>query len=215
MPDGIAPAGELATLRTGEVLETFTILTTEAHETPAPIHHRMPVIVDPRNFERWLSGGEVTLRSVSGLCARRVDSWGQQCESRRCALRPGPHRRSRAAEQRVALPELAPPGRGPAVRGRGRGCPPLSAARRATKGQPGRSLGAKTLRGVNAEVIFPDLWGFTPAVTHGGWPGQSQGARWTLPYACAVQRGLRARPAAGPDASARGSPNNPRGPSPS
>ena len=90
MPDGIALAGELATLRTGEVLETFTILTTEAHETPAPIHHRMPVIVDPRNFERWLSGGEVTLRSVSGLCTRRVDSWVNNAnhDDARCVQAP-------------------------------------------------------------------------------------------------------------------------------
>jgi putative SOS response-associated peptidase YedK len=35
-------------------LETFTILTTEANPTVQPIHERMPVILDPRDFERWL-----------------------------------------------------------------------------------------------------------------------------------------------------------------
>ena len=39
-----------------EVLETFTILTTQANQKLAPIHHRMPVIVSPSNFDMWLNG---------------------------------------------------------------------------------------------------------------------------------------------------------------
>ena len=42
-------------------LETFTILTTEANEVVRPIHDRMPVIVPPDAFERWLGGGDVPL----------------------------------------------------------------------------------------------------------------------------------------------------------
>ncbi len=37
-----------------EVLETFTILTTEANEFLRPIHPRMPVILGPDHRERWL-----------------------------------------------------------------------------------------------------------------------------------------------------------------
>lgn len=41
--------------KTGEPLETYTILTTDANEVAAPIHERMPVIVPPRDYERWLA----------------------------------------------------------------------------------------------------------------------------------------------------------------
>lgn len=35
-------------------LESFTLLTTEANETLEPIHDRMPVILPPASFARWL-----------------------------------------------------------------------------------------------------------------------------------------------------------------
>lgn len=35
-------------------LETFTILTTSPNEIVAPIHKRMPVILEPEHFEEWL-----------------------------------------------------------------------------------------------------------------------------------------------------------------
>ena len=35
-------------------IETFTILTCEGNGDVAPIHHRMPVILAPGNFDRWL-----------------------------------------------------------------------------------------------------------------------------------------------------------------
>jgi putative SOS response-associated peptidase YedK len=38
----------------GSVLESFSILTTDANELMAPVHDRMPVIVPPRDYERWL-----------------------------------------------------------------------------------------------------------------------------------------------------------------
>jgi len=42
----------------GEVVRSFTIVTTTPNEVCAPIHDRMPVIVDPANYGRWL-GEEV------------------------------------------------------------------------------------------------------------------------------------------------------------
>jgi putative SOS response-associated peptidase YedK len=36
-------------------LDTFSILTTEANELMQPIHSRMPVILHPRDFDRWLT----------------------------------------------------------------------------------------------------------------------------------------------------------------
>src|SRR3954471_13048493 len=35
-------------------VETFTILTTDANDLMRPLHDRMPVIVDPENFDLWL-----------------------------------------------------------------------------------------------------------------------------------------------------------------
>jgi putative SOS response-associated peptidase YedK len=36
-------------------LNTFSIVTTEANELTEPIHDRMPVILHPRDYERWLT----------------------------------------------------------------------------------------------------------------------------------------------------------------
>jgi len=35
-------------------LETYTILTTDPNELMEPFHDRMPVILDPENYDRWL-----------------------------------------------------------------------------------------------------------------------------------------------------------------
>lgn len=39
---------------TGEVIHSFTIITTEANDLLKPIHDRMPVILSPKNEEIWL-----------------------------------------------------------------------------------------------------------------------------------------------------------------
>jgi putative SOS response-associated peptidase YedK len=38
----------------GELVESCTILTTTANSVVRPIHDRMPVIVDPADYDRWL-----------------------------------------------------------------------------------------------------------------------------------------------------------------
>lgn len=42
----------------GEWLETFTIITTDANEVVAPMHNRMPVILERKDYTRWLGGGD-------------------------------------------------------------------------------------------------------------------------------------------------------------
>lgn len=44
--------------KVGEPLETFTILTTDPNEVMEPIHDRMPVIVAPKDYDRWLHAGD-------------------------------------------------------------------------------------------------------------------------------------------------------------
>lgn len=41
-----------------EPLETFTILTSDPNEIVEPLHNRMPVILEPRDYERWLDPGD-------------------------------------------------------------------------------------------------------------------------------------------------------------
>ncbi len=48
-------------------LDSCTIITTTANGTMAPIHGRMPVIIDPENYDNWLeSGGRELLVPYAG-----------------------------------------------------------------------------------------------------------------------------------------------------
>jgi putative SOS response-associated peptidase YedK len=38
----------------GEVLRSFTIVTTTANATLCPLHERMPVVLEPRDWPAWL-----------------------------------------------------------------------------------------------------------------------------------------------------------------
>lgn len=38
----------------GSEIQTFTILTTEPNDATAGLHHRMPVILSPHDYQRWL-----------------------------------------------------------------------------------------------------------------------------------------------------------------
>ena len=40
--------------QTGELLETCTIITTEANEVLKPVHERMSVILKPQSYDEWL-----------------------------------------------------------------------------------------------------------------------------------------------------------------
>jgi putative SOS response-associated peptidase YedK len=65
MPDGTpyALAGLFSEWRprkggTHPPLDTVSIVTTEANELTEPIHDRMPVILHPRDYDRWLNDYE-------------------------------------------------------------------------------------------------------------------------------------------------------------
>jgi putative SOS response-associated peptidase YedK len=45
---------------TGQVLRTYTILTTDPNELMEPIHDRMPVIIPPKGYERWMAPADPT-----------------------------------------------------------------------------------------------------------------------------------------------------------
>jgi putative SOS response-associated peptidase YedK len=49
----------------GEEMDTACLVTTQANETMAPIHDRMPVILEPEDFDSWLNvDGNVTEASA-------------------------------------------------------------------------------------------------------------------------------------------------------
>lgn len=51
----------------GNTIESCTIITTEANIIMNPVHHRMPVILDPDNYDKWLiDGGSDLLNPYSG-----------------------------------------------------------------------------------------------------------------------------------------------------
>jgi putative SOS response-associated peptidase YedK len=43
---------------TREWLETFSIITTDANQVVAPLHNRMPVIIERKDYARWLEGDQ-------------------------------------------------------------------------------------------------------------------------------------------------------------
>ena len=61
VPEGAVLRGLLSERSAGDVVETFTILTTEANETMKALHHRMPVILAYEAGEQWLAGDDLAL----------------------------------------------------------------------------------------------------------------------------------------------------------
>ena len=63
---------------TGQALETYTILTTYPNELMEQIHDRLPVILAPPDYERWLEPGEPSHPPVDLLCpypAEQMTAW--------------------------------------------------------------------------------------------------------------------------------------------
>ena len=78
--EGAVLKGSLSEFAPGDAIETFTLLTTAANATVAPVHHRMPVIVPPERFDPWLSGEDVALDPYppESMTARPVSTFVNQ-----------------------------------------------------------------------------------------------------------------------------------------
>jgi putative SOS response-associated peptidase YedK len=82
-PDGrpIALAGLWAGWKdedTGEVIRSFTIVTTDANEMMAPVHNRMPVMLPEDAWDRWLDPGRLegeALAELKGLLVPSGEDW--------------------------------------------------------------------------------------------------------------------------------------------
>jgi putative SOS response-associated peptidase YedK len=53
----------------GETIRSFTVITTTPNAVMAPIHNRMPVILAPADWPRWLGETPATLDELKGLLA--------------------------------------------------------------------------------------------------------------------------------------------------
>ncbi len=51
----------------GESLQTTTLITTDANDFMAPLHHRMPVILEPGTAGDWLAGSTELLDDVAAI----------------------------------------------------------------------------------------------------------------------------------------------------
>jgi putative SOS response-associated peptidase YedK len=63
---------------TTEPLETFTVITTDPNEVIEPLHNRMPVILQPKDYDRWLQPGDPALPPVDLLRpfpAEQMTAW--------------------------------------------------------------------------------------------------------------------------------------------
>jgi putative SOS response-associated peptidase YedK len=58
---------------TGQALETYTIITTAPNELMEPIRNRMPVILAPKDYRRWMEPGEPSHMPVDLL--RGINKW--------------------------------------------------------------------------------------------------------------------------------------------
>jgi len=62
----------------GDPLETFTILTTDPNELAEQVHDRMPVILEPKDYERWMEPGDPARPPIDllrPLPAEKMRSW--------------------------------------------------------------------------------------------------------------------------------------------
>lgn len=59
----------------GEIMQTVALLTTEANGVVSRVHARMPVILDPSNYGRWLDRENHDAASVEDLMVACADDW--------------------------------------------------------------------------------------------------------------------------------------------
>ncbi|MBK8069972.1 MAG: SOS response-associated peptidase [Rhodanobacteraceae bacterium] len=68
---GFAGLWEHWTSPDGSVIESVAVVTTAANALMAPIHDRMPVILAPEDYERWMSASAADAQTLIQPCADR------------------------------------------------------------------------------------------------------------------------------------------------
>ncbi|GAB3546913.1 SOS response-associated peptidase [Noviherbaspirillum agri] len=69
-----------ASIAEGGRIDTCAILTTGANAVLEPIHYRMPVIIDPKDWETWLSNepmdDALLMELIAPFDAEKMQAWG-------------------------------------------------------------------------------------------------------------------------------------------
>jgi putative SOS response-associated peptidase YedK len=58
-----------------EIIDSCTIITTEANKVVQPVHDRMPVILHPRIYQTWLDPGNQSTDDLAGLLRPCPPNW--------------------------------------------------------------------------------------------------------------------------------------------
>ncbi|HEX3265775.1 MAG TPA: SOS response-associated peptidase [Candidatus Limnocylindrales bacterium] len=63
---------------TGEVIRSFTVITTSANEMMSPVHNRMPVMIPEEDWDKWLDPSRLegeALAELKGLLVPSEEDW--------------------------------------------------------------------------------------------------------------------------------------------
>jgi putative SOS response-associated peptidase YedK len=74
-PSALAGLWERWQVPEGEPVESFTILSTEANELMKPLHDRMPVILAPWDYDRWIDPRSREVDELQSLLVPCPDEW--------------------------------------------------------------------------------------------------------------------------------------------
>jgi putative SOS response-associated peptidase YedK len=66
---------ELADPKTGELQDRYLVLTCNPNDFMAELHNRMPVIIDPADYNRWLSAAPPPLDLLRPFPAERMTAY--------------------------------------------------------------------------------------------------------------------------------------------
>jgi putative SOS response-associated peptidase YedK len=66
---------EITNAKTGELLDAYLVITSAPNELMAQLHDWMPLIIDPANYDRWLSSDSPPLDLLKPYAAERMTAY--------------------------------------------------------------------------------------------------------------------------------------------
>jgi putative SOS response-associated peptidase YedK len=66
---------EITNAKTGELLDAYLVITSAPNELMAQLHDRMPLIIDPADYDRWLSADAPPLDLLKPYPAERMTAY--------------------------------------------------------------------------------------------------------------------------------------------
>jgi len=66
---------EITNAKTGELQDAYLVITCAPNELTAQVHDRMPLIIDPANYDRWLSADQPPVDLLKPYPADRMEAY--------------------------------------------------------------------------------------------------------------------------------------------